>query len=575
MKKVLLSILFVAITVWGMAQNKNRTTPDDADAYIKGYLSIKRNANGEVVYKLDTIRSQKITFKDPYKTRTAKKDESKELITFTFDEAKVEKPYDLNNDLDFWRWDYDINQWQHDMEVRQGQAGMQSSKSVILMLVLDCSSSIETAFKQEIDAAKGFLKTFLDKSNGSGLIKVGIVSFSTMKDTKSIPIKELTYSTFPEFEKWLDGLHTARGTALYYAMDMAVEGMINNYIEYNLKEDLLSVVMVTFTDGLDQTSRDPDRDILTAEKYKEVVAKFKDKKFTIDKRKYRSLEPDEYPTYTKTLEMHECGLRGGDIETEDQWEKLQKIGRELTGDNFYPILKIKELNKYFEDLSDRLIKTWTVLNLHVPNSYEGRVAWTYPNKKKVKVEKVKEEKPKPVLAKNYFLGINIGAGLGVHDYKIYDYSDGYLRHEGGDYDFGVPVTIGFDLAFPITDKTNMGFYLSAGHEFVNGGTPIDFGPLFLFNLNKGSIYAGLGMHIEPYIYGRGDMNIGGNFRFGYKFKSGLYLFYQFAGAADDQDYDYYYNDYYYGEVHRFNDYKLYHSHTFHIGFNFLNKKSNK
>lgn len=463
MRKVLLSIFLVAIAMMGMAQNENCSTPDGppngADAYIKGYLSIQKNTDGEVVYKLDSVGNRRITFKNPHKTRTAKKDKVKELITFIFEEAKVEEPYKLDEDLDFWRWDCDIDQWQHDMEVKQGQAGMQSSKSVILMLVLDCSSSVEKDFSDEIKSAKFFLQTFLEKSEGSGLIKVGIVSFSTINNTKRFPITELTYSSISRFETWLDGLKCDRGTALYYAMDMAVEGMIQKYIENNLKEDLLATVMVTFTDGLDQTSRDEDRDILTAEQYKEVVKKFRGKKFTIDKRNYRALEPGENPIYTRTLEMHECGLRGYDIKTEEQWEKLQKIGRELTGDNFYPILRIKELNKYFEDLSKKLIKTWTVLNLHVPNSYEGWVAWTYPNKGKVKVEKVKEEKP--VFAKSYFFGINLGFGVGIHQCHH------YLENH-----FGFPMTIGMDAAFPVNDKFNTGFYLSAGYESYRSRTAI-------------------------------------------------------------------------------------------------------
>ncbi len=139
---------------------------------------------------------------------------------------------------------------------------------------------------------------------------------------------------------------------------------------------------------------------------------------------------------------------------------------------------------------------------------------------------------------------------------------------------GFPLTIGFDFAAPITPKFNLGFYFSIGYEFkinryfyeewnngFEGGIPIVFGPLFMFNLKKGSIYTGFGVHAEPYIGGFGEYNVGPNFRVGYKTKSGLYLFYQFAIA----DEDYHFDDVK-GTYHTFQ------SHTFHIGFNFLNKK---
>lgn len=76
-------------------------------------------------------------------------------------------------------------------------------------------------------------------------------------------------------------------------------------------------------------------------------------------------------------------------------------------------------------------------------------------------------------------------------------------------------------------------------------------------------------------------NIGGNFRIGYKFKSGLYLFYQFAGAYDDyseshteyiREYDYDSGLHYYQREDVSHRYFFYCSNTFHIGFNFLNKK---
>lgn len=590
MKKILLTLVLIATTLLGMAQggdNYSRITPDDADAYIKGNLSIYRDANNQIVYELSDIETRKIHFKKPSENKYGVINENRGIVTFTFEEAKADSPYNIKDKLDFWRWDNDINRWQHDLEVYQAETEMQSSKSIILMLVLDCSSSVENVLKKEKEAAISFLKNFLKESKGSGLIKVGIVSFSTMKDTKVADIKELTNETFPEFESKIRNFTSAHGTALYYAMDLAINGMVQNYIDHKLKNDLLAVEMVTFTDGLDQTSRDPGRDFLTAEQYRQEVKKLKGKMFKIDRRNYREVLYGENPIYNVRLNTHECGLRGIDIETDKQWENMQNIGRELN-DDFKPILKISELNDWFTEVAGRLINNWTVLNCHVPNSYSGKVAWIYGGKKKVE---------KPVLAKNYFFGMNIGAGIGLHKGYFYDYN--YYSHNG--FIKGIPVTLGIDAAFPVTERFNLGFYLSAGFEIkvrdyytysgdngIRTGIPIDLGPLFIFNLNKGSIYTGFGLHAEPYIHrdsdayfqiGRKTRNIGGNFRFGYKFKSGFYMFYQFAGAQDRYEWE----ESYYDEVwtshgyetkmiNRGGHYRFFQSHTFHIGFNFLNKK---
>lgn len=47
---------------------QTRTNPNNADYYIKGYLSIERGQDGKPVYKLSNIQSKGISFDDPGST---------------------------------------------------------------------------------------------------------------------------------------------------------------------------------------------------------------------------------------------------------------------------------------------------------------------------------------------------------------------------------------------------------------------------------------------------------------------------------------------------------------------------
>ena len=507
-KRFLLIVIYVLSVVLAMAQ---RTNPDEADYFIKGYLSIERGQDGKPVYKLSEIDNQGIYFEDPRATRVGTETKLEDVF-FQFSRASTTYPGGINTPLDFWRYDNTIHEWQPDGETRQGTAGVEEKKSMAVMLVLDCSSSIGDDFVAVQEAAKAFIKSLYDASNGAGNIKLGIVSFSKINETQVFNIRSLTPDSYNDMTRFINRLSTQNGTALYYAMDKSVE-LMDDYCKKSIPstEPLSAAIMVTFTDGLDQTSRNPDKDILTADEYyDEVLSKYGTKMQNV--------------SINGVSLQHEIrGVKGNDIITDAQSGKFQRTGESLG--NFMRLNNYSELGAAFGDIAQNLIDQWRVLNLYVPNSFSGRVAWTYPSRKPVVVEKPKEP-TEPKQKGKFLFGINGGLGIGTHIGKEGDNHYNYSSIRSTTY----TGSIGFDFAFPVGETVNFGFFTSFGYEYDekwHDYLTINAGPILLVNIKHGgSLYFGGGMHfgfdVENYSY---TTNVtGGGARVGYKFKNGLYLF---------------------------------------------------
>ena len=507
-KRFLLIVIYVLSVVLAMAQ---RTNPDEADYFIKGYLSIERGQDGKPVYKLSEIDNQGIYFEDPRATRVGTETKLEDVF-FQFSRASTTYPGGINTPLDFWRYDNTIHEWQPDGETRQGTAGVEEKKSMAVMLVLDCSSSIGDDFVAVQEAAKAFIKSLYDASNGAGNIKLGIVSFSKINETQVFNIRSLTPDSYNDMTRFINRLSTQNGTALYYAMDKSVE-LMDDYCKKSIPstEPLSAAIMVTFTDGLDQTSRNPDKDILTADEYyDEVLSKYGTKMQNV--------------SINGVSLQHEIrGVKGNDIITEAQLGKFRRTGESLG--NFKLLNNYSELGAAFGDIAQNLIDQWRVLNLYVPNSFSGRVAWTYPSRKPVVVEKPKEP-TEPKQKGKFLFGINGGLGIGTHIGKEGDNHYNYSSIRSTTY----TGSIGFDFAFPVGETVNFGFFTSFGYEYDekwHDYLTINAGPILLVNIKHGgSLYFGGGMHfgfdVENYSY---TTNVtGGGARVGYKFKNGLYLF---------------------------------------------------
>lgn len=440
--KLLLTLIGLAVAFSVMAQS-NRTNPDVAKYYIKGNLSIEKGADGKTVYKLSQIDNSGIYFEDPHATRIGK-ETSLEDVLFQFSRASTDYPGGINTPLDFWRYDNTINEWQPDVETRQGTAGVETKKSMVVMLVLDCSSSLGTDFNLVQGAANSFVRSLYESSKGSGNIKLGIVGFSKINETRVFNIRPLTSGSYYEMTSFINGLSTQNGTALYYAMDKSISELMEEYCRNSIpsSEPLSAAIMVTFTDGLDQTSRNPDKNILTADNYyDEILAKYGTK---MQNKNFNGIR----------LQHEIRGVKGNDIISEAQLGKFRRIGESLG--NFKLLNNYSDLGREFEDIADSLIDQWRILNLYVPNSFSGRVAWTYPG------ERVKPAPlPPPKTGRNVFLGLNftLGVPMTMPYYESYNY----------DYGFGIgsALKLGIDFAWPVSDNFAIGLYFNAGPNFAN------------------------------------------------------------------------------------------------------------
>lgn len=477
---LLVASVFV-MSYLGNAQNV-RTNPDKANYFIKGNLSIEMGNAGKPVYKLSEINSKGITFKDPGQFIIGKETD-KEDVLLQFSHVKTDYPDGIETKLDFWRYDESINEWQPDVETRQGSAGMEETKSMVVMLVLDCSTSLGEDFKFVQEAAKNFARNLLNASKG-GNIKIGIVSFSKINETKFLDIRPLTSGSYSEIERFINGLSMQNGTALYYAMDKSID-IVEEYCKTSIstEQPLSTAMMVTFTDGLDQTSRDAERNIFTADDYYKEVLKKTDRH--INGVPLRSIIR---------------GVQGNDIISTAQLGKFKSVGESL-GD-FKLLGSISELSNDFENIAMSLINEWRVLNCYVPNSFKGQVAWTYPQKKMRQPKKL-------------FVGINLGGGISYELDHVIKFDDmGRLSYDGpGDRIIYPKFSLGVDLAFPIGEKANLGFYVYGGYRDVGMGS------LALINLKKMSLYLGTGTFCN-YIYGAWGWNL----RLGFAAKKYFYMF---------------------------------------------------
>ena len=539
-KRLLLTTICVLSVMMAMAQN-NRTNPDVADYFIKGYLSIERGNEGKPVYKLSEIDNQGIYFEDPRVTRFGEETPDEDVL-FKFSHASTNYSGGINTPLDFWRYDNDIHEWQPDGETRQGTAGVEEKKSMAVMLVLDCSSSIGDDFAVVQEAAKAFIQSLYEASKGAGNIKLGIVSFSKINESLVFNIRPLTSESYNEMTRFINRLSTQNGTALYYAMDKSVE-LMADYCKKSISstEPLSAAVMVTFTDGLDQTSRDPDKDILTADAYyDEVLNKYGTKMRNVN-------------INGVSLQHEIRGVKGNDIITDAQLGKFQRTGESLG--NFMRLNNYSELGAAFGDIAQNLIDQWRVLNLYVPNSFSGRVAWTYPSKKQIVVEKQKEPRQKG----KFFLGIN--AGIGLSNCSVYKKIEKHVYHgwsyyDNNSYDNKSAVgTIGLDFAFPIGNTVNLGLFTSVGYDGAwNDKLILEGGPLMLVNFKKGgSLYLGSGIlfghpayvyapkYYEPDIFSSiiflGNKPRVPEIRIGYKFNNGLFFFAEYNHYCGKQVFD--------------------------------------
>ena len=196
-----------------------------------------------------------------------------------------------------------------------------------------------------------------DESGDSGLngnlesgLYIGVIGFN--ENLYKMPIRRLTYNSMSAFNGFIDGLTTTDGTLLYYAADNAVSALVGS----ELPEDLFSVAMVTFTDGLDQGSLMKNWDFETDEEYLMAINS-----------RFYSEKVSGVP-----ITAYSIGVRGNDVaDIESFQNNLSKLS--APSYNKTEVTSMSEIMAKFEYIADELSKTINeqAVSLKVPGKATG------------------------------------------------------------------------------------------------------------------------------------------------------------------------------------------------------------
>lgn len=198
--------------------------------------------------------------------------------------------------------------------------------------------------------------------NTEGLY-LGVIGFNDQQYTKDI--SRLDNSTIQKYKDFINSLKAGKGTGLYYADYLALQKLK----DYPAPKKLKNVVLVTFTDGLDNISLS---DAYNPENYSSTSAYRDALHNKIVNEKIDGLNVSAYT----------IGLKGNDVTDNDAFmETLKKLSS--SDDKVYQVANMNEAMQRFSDIAANLYSTSTTVSLgvDVPGGYdEGQLLrFTFDN----------------------------------------------------------------------------------------------------------------------------------------------------------------------------------------------------
>lgn len=483
MKRIILLSAILLGTLCVSAQSDKKSDPDRAKYFIKGNLSLSVQGNKGVVYRLENpTHSEGITFEETSVIEGKVTDQ--EDVQFEFRNASTDYSGGFeNNRLQFWRYDEELQEWQPDVETRQGTASFEQTKVISLLLLIDCSTSLGSDFDLVKENAKYFIN-LLRGASGKGNVKVGIIGFSTVKDTRIFDITELNESSSSRMQSFIDGLELSNGTALYYSMDKALD-MLQDYVVRNRigRDNYADSYIVTFTDGVDQTSQNTEKQLLTADEYYDYIRQQLNVTQILD----------------RPIGTYVVGVKGRDIVTDKMAAKFDRVLSGISPE-YKTIDQVSQLREEFQRIVSDLTRQWTTLKCYVPMGFKGKVGWTFSNgetvrkdvKKEVKQEavsvtqKVKQKAESVGLPQDAFMGLSLGFGWESYGKVLTSW--------------GIPVD--FSVAVPLkkTPDYYLGGYVMPMFSAI---TELCFGPLLIMPIAaKPKLMIGAGLDLGLNILGK-------------------------------------------------------------------------
>lgn len=491
-KTILLIVCFLSSLALSAQSSQNPLT---YPYYISGTTSIDPNDG--------TVILQNISYKGfSCKEESVKYGrEINEKAVFTFEEITTHPKISLvGKTLQYWRQD-EFGAWMTDAEGGNGIMNNSITKDIAIVLVLDCSASLGDDFIKVKNGAMTFINKLQQASN-SGHVKLGIIGFSSMSNTKVFDIRPLTASSYADAKSFISSLSVNSTTALYYAANGAVD-MLKAYGNTQQTENFDGSYMLLFTDGIDTGSR------------------FNELKLFKEADTYNYVRNHLTNTVINGLpiESYIIGAKGDDLKTSEQISKFKNRLEGLVDaryrNRFTYLENMTNLENTFSEIAEGLVQRWQTLYCNSAINHEGGVCWTYgelpPALKPAPVQVV----VKPATYRNIFLGTNIGLG------------GGYI----GDGFFGALVSGGVDFAYPMTNKFALGAYMEAYGlvpEAAIGGSVGIMSTIGNFSAGRKAYLVGVGASFDDCGNTLFDMRFGGLFR------NGLYLMGQVSlgGGAD-------------------------------------------
>ena len=187
--------------------------------------------------------------------------------------------------------------------------------------------------------------TFYNTYDESGLY-LGIIGFNDVTIEKEIDL--LNSSTIDECKSFIDDFTTEKATLLYYAEEEA----LNNLKHSKFPEDLTSVSIVTFTDGLDQGSINLRKeDFSTSADFLGAL----ENRIKSDKVVGVENNPQSINAYT-------IGLRGNDIRNEVEQQRFRDNLEKLSSseENMYEASNMDDVNNKFKEIAKSLYNSFNV-----------------------------------------------------------------------------------------------------------------------------------------------------------------------------------------------------------------------
>lgn len=451
MRKVFTTLLLIGLLFGAFAQ----------EYYIEGYYE----RHGEGDYTLKNVHTYGITIGGKTEFPNVVFNGSKQhihcdlleatLIKFSFEKANTNCPTRWKNGFRFQYWDEDNNKWKDDTEACKGEATGYSQKDMVIMLVLDYSSSMSNNISQIKSYAINFINTISKASHGN--VHVGIIAFAGMDKANSqiFDIRPLTSDNIYKFEDFIRSSSMGTETALYYSMDKAMK-MMEQYVSHKNfnSENFNGTCMITFTDGLDNASINDNISVTMHRGSRNEYLAYLSEKLRGSSRKMILGTP---------LESYIVGYTGSEDFSSEDLDFFQNVLQRTTPDesHFKLAKRFQEVEDYFGYITRQLTERWETINMYVGEAQHGRIRWVLNCEESRK----KPDTPAPKTGRNVFLGLNFTLGVPItmpfnNIYYNYNEYDNYSLGRG------ICSKIGIDISWPLSERLSIGFYFNFGYNIT-------------------------------------------------------------------------------------------------------------